>query len=71
MVQQVYSAGDAADAYAARGRLWAAGIHAIIRGRDVSAMRDLQIRQDAFPSVWVDDADFEQAQQVLGKPPSR
>ncbi len=71
MVKQVYTTGDLADAYAVRGRLWAAGVHAIIRGRDLSAMRDLQMRKDSPFSVWVDDADAEQAEQIVGRPPSR
>jgi hypothetical protein len=40
-VKQVYLANDLADAYAVRGRLWSRKIHAIIRGRDLSAMRNL------------------------------
>ncbi len=66
MIKQVWIATDLWEAYAVRGRLWAAGIHAIIRGRDLSAMRELQQRQDAQPSVWVDAADGERAQHVLG-----
>jgi hypothetical protein len=66
IVRQVYEAHDLGDAYAVRGRLWAAGIHAIIRGRDLSAMRNLQITESVFLSVLVDDADNEQAQRILG-----
>ncbi len=69
MVKQVYATGDLADAYAVRRRLWAVGIQAIIRGQDLSAMRDLQMRKDSPLSVWVDDADAEQAGQIVGNRP--
>lgn len=68
-MKRVYEAGDPGEAYSARGQLWAAGIQAIIRVRDESAMRDLQMRQAMPLSVWVDDADYDRAGQVLGDPP--
>ncbi len=69
MVKQVYATGNLADAYAVRGWLWAMGIHAIIRGQDMSAMRDLQIRKGSPLSVWVDDSDAERADQIVGNRP--
>jgi hypothetical protein len=67
-MQHVYTARDAMDAHFVRGLLEQAGLRAVVQGENLQeTWGGLSLSQENLPTVWVEDADVEQAAPIVLK----
>lgn len=64
-MKRIYLARDIQDAYIMKGALENEGIEAIIKNETLGAFVGEIPLSEAYPEVWVEDADADKAEQII------